>query len=149
MKASLIKFFLLLLLIGAVGKSARAQSINDLQPFSFKIKALLQTLDYLGEPIDIRDKEIINKAIEKNDTSLFLTVGNMLDKYCLFNIQINPESRVKVTTGPARPDLLQNGWRTFLVKVYNQAGITAELEALSPQAKRDYDGGEKYTGWLV
>jgi len=30
--------------------------------------------------------------------------------------------------------LTEGGWRTFLVKVHNAAGVTAELKALSPQA---------------
>jgi len=139
MKSSSFKFFSFFMLILLFGMGAKAQSAKDLQPFSFKIKALLQTLDYLGEPVNMNDKELINKAIEKNDTAAFVTISTVLDKYCLFNVQINPETRVKVTKGLAPPDLLQDGWRTFLVKVDNQAGVTAKLEALSPQAKSDYD----------
>lgn len=146
MKSILSRSFFLFLLIQFSWMGATAQNVNDIQPFTFKIKSLLQTLDYLGESIDAKDKQAINKGIDANDTSAFAIVGNILDKYCLFNIQINPESRVKVTRGPASPELLQDGWRTFLVKVDNQAGITAKLEVLSPEAKRDYDGGEKIYG---
>ena len=52
----------------------------------------------------------------------------------LIGIEINPESRVKSSPGPARPRLVQNGWSVFLVKVDNQAGVTAELAAESPNA---------------
>jgi hypothetical protein len=140
---SISLFFMLMLLMRL---NVYAQNANDLQPFSFRIKALVQTLDYLGEPISAADQTTINKAIEKNDTAAFGAINNVLGKYCLFDIQINPESRVKVTKGLAKPDLLQDGWRTFLIKVTNQAGITANLEAASPQAQRDYDGGEKIYG---
>src|SRR4051812_19407184 len=36
--------------------------------------------------------------------------------------------------GPAAPNLVQGGWRVFLVKVHNEAGVTAELIADSPNA---------------
>ncbi|HEV8378204.1 MAG TPA: CehA/McbA family metallohydrolase, partial [Tepidisphaeraceae bacterium] len=52
----------------------------------------------------------------------------------LMGVTINPESRVKVAMGPAAPELLENGWRQFLVKVQNDAGVTAELKANSAQA---------------
>ncbi len=60
----------------------------------------------------------------------------MLDRYALFDVHINPESRVKVTAGAAKPELVQHGWRTFLVKVRNEAGVTAELKTESPQGQR-------------
>ena len=49
-------------------------------------------------------------------------------------LNINPEMRVKVATGDARPELTETGWRTFLVKVHNESGTTAALEAVSPNA---------------
>ena len=42
-------------------------------------------------------------------------------------MHINPEMRVKVARGAARPALAQHGWRSFLVKVDNEAGTTAAL----------------------
>src|SRR5208337_4171835 len=50
----------------------------------------------------------------------------------------NPESRVKAAQGPAAPWLVQNGWTVFLVKVHNKAGVTAELQATSPNAEPIY-----------
>ena len=62
-------------------------------------------------------------------------VQEILDPYCLAQIDINPESRVKVAPGPAQPTLIQEGWTTYLVKVHNQAHITAALVAESPNAQ--------------
>lgn len=53
-------------------------------------------------------------------------------------MNINPESRVKAAQGPAAPWLVQNGWTVFLVKVHNEAGVTAELQATSPNAEPIY-----------
>ena len=68
-------------------------------------------------------------------------VQELLDPYCLLDIQINPESRVKVAPGPARPELVEQGWRSFLVKVRNDAGVTAQLQAVSPNAQSLFEGG--------
>ncbi|MDG2396220.1 MAG: CehA/McbA family metallohydrolase, partial [Flavobacteriaceae bacterium] len=59
----------------------------------------------------------------------------MLDPFCLAYVEINPESRVKVHQGAATPLLMQEGWTSYLVKVHNQAHISAELVPESPNAK--------------
>ena len=46
----------------------------------------------------------------------------MLDARCLAGVNINPESRVKVARGPAAAELVEQGWRVFLVKVHNEGG---------------------------
>ncbi|MFN9085233.1 MAG: CehA/McbA family metallohydrolase, partial [Acidobacteriota bacterium] len=56
------------------------------------------------------------------------------DKHCLVGLEINPEARVKVQQGPAKAELLEQGWRSFLVKVHNQAGLTAAVGVDSPNA---------------
>jgi hypothetical protein len=63
-----------------------------------------------------------------------LAPGETLDSRTLFQVQINPEQRVKVGRGPATALLLQKGWSIFLVRVENAAGTTATLRASSPQA---------------
>jgi hypothetical protein len=61
-------------------------------------------------------------------------IEQVLDKYCLAHVQISPESRVKVAAGAAAARLVEQGWRTFLVRVDNEAGVTAELRVRSPNA---------------
>jgi hypothetical protein len=45
----------------------------------------------------------------------------VLDARCLAGVNINPESRVKVARGAAAAELVQQGWRVFLVKVHRRA----------------------------
>lgn len=58
----------------------------------------------------------------------------MLDPYCLAMVDINPEARVKVLRGPATAKLVEAGWTSFLIKVHNDAGVTAQLEVQSVNA---------------
>ncbi len=123
---------------------AKAQKVEP-QPFVFHIQQLIETMAYLGEPLLEEDKIKITQLVENQ--SDVTEIEQVLDKYTLFDVQINPESRVKATTGNAPRELLQGGWKTFLIKVQNQAGITAKLKIESEQAKRVYDGGEKIYGF--
>ena len=105
------------------------------QPLSAQIQRVLEALDYLGVPLvdnDRRALEQISPAAEDAATR----AQEILDRHCLFFVNINPEMRVKVAAGPAKPELVEQGWRLFLVKVQNEAGATAVLHATSPHAQR-------------
>ena len=58
--------------------------------------------------------------------------------HCLIGVDINPESRVKAVQGPARPELVQNGWRSSWSRSTTRPGVTAELAAESPNAAPVY-----------
>lgn len=61
------------------------------------------------------------------------------DPLCIAVVTLNPESRVKVAEGPVKKDLMQQGWRTFLVKVHNEAGVNppAATEAIRGESPPD------------
>ncbi|HZO88671.1 MAG TPA: CehA/McbA family metallohydrolase [Chthonomonadaceae bacterium] len=105
------------------------------QPLAAQVNRLVQALDYLGSPLPEKTRAALRRAVaETDDARLVQAVQAALDPYCLLMVDINPESRVKVMQGPARPELVEQGWRQFLVKVHNAAGVTAELRAVSPNA---------------
>ena len=52
---------------------------------------------------------------------------------CWSRVHISPESRVRVEQGAAPPELVQGGTRLFLVKVLNDAGVTAPLAVAEPE----------------
>ncbi|OLB30329.1 MAG: hypothetical protein DMG41_17670 [Acidobacteria bacterium] len=92
-------------------------------------------LRYLGQPLVEQDQEAINRAIgEVDEATAIAHLEQVLDKYTLAVVDINPESRVKVQPGTAKPELVEAGARIFLAKVLNHAGVTAKLEAQSPNA---------------
>src|SRR6266850_2658776 len=115
--------------------SGTAQTRVPLQPFAQQVRQVETTLGYLGEPLAQRDQHAINEAIAKTDEAAAIAqLEQVLDKYVLAIVDINPESRVKVQPGPAKPELVEAGSRIFLVKVINKAGVTAPLVAESPNA---------------
>jgi hypothetical protein len=110
------------------------------QPLAASIRRLMEATDSLGSPLSAADGRDLRRALESADGSEAVEkVQEILDKYCLFAVSINPESRVKVAQGLAKPELLEQGWRIFLVKVQNEAGVTAELQAVSPNGQSLFD----------
>jgi hypothetical protein len=105
------------------------------QPFLAQAIRLQEALSFLGSSLLVQDyqrlKALQHHPLNRQTTSL---VQDILDPYCLAIININPEARVKVERGPAKARLIQGGWVSFLVKVINEAGVTAPLHVESPNA---------------
>ncbi|HXI52721.1 MAG TPA: CehA/McbA family metallohydrolase, partial [Candidatus Saccharimonadales bacterium] len=124
------------LLLLAPLPSLRAASLPlvtgvEWQPLAAQVERVLQAATFIGEPFSPAERERIDAAIKEKDAAKLQAA---LDTRCLLGVHINPEMRVKVQQGPAKPELLEQGWRTFLVKVHNEAGTTAALQAVSPNA---------------
>ncbi|CAN5342207.1 hypothetical protein BH23VER1_BH23VER1_22900 [soil metagenome] len=102
------------------------------QPLVAATRRLVQALELVGSPLPAVEVAALEAAYGSDSPGL--AVQQILDPHCLAAVEINPESRVKVLPGPVDRRLMENGWRTFLVKVVNQAGVTAKLEATSPNA---------------
>jgi hypothetical protein len=147
MKATIPIFFLAALLtsnISAQHHHSTSSSptdglpqINGIEPQPVLAQALrvMEALTFIGNALPAETarklKTLENQPISEKTTH---TVQALLDPYCLALVEINPESRVKVIQGPATPVLLQEGWTSYLVKIHNQAHITATLSAESPNA---------------
>ena len=129
----------------AIASSLLAQEPLDthapapLQPVAQQVRRLETALTYLGQPLLDADQKEINSAIaDPDEIAAVKRLERVLDKYTLATIEINPESRVKVEQGPAKPELVEAGTRLFLVKVLNQARVTAPLKVTSPNSGNVY-----------
>ncbi|HZR18275.1 MAG TPA: CehA/McbA family metallohydrolase [Verrucomicrobiae bacterium] len=112
----------------------------DLQPLAAQVRRVGEALNYLGAPLLPDEQRAIDSALTGTDSAVACqAIQRVLDPHCLVGLTINPEMRVKVAPGPAAPELVADGWRTFLVKVQNDAGATAELRVISPQAQSVHD----------
>src|SRR4030095_9313662 len=113
-----------------------------LQPFVAQVTRLIAAAEYLGTPLPPDHQRELEAAFKmNNEESAVTAIQRVLDCHCLVGVEINPEMRVKVAPGPAKPELVEQGWRQFLVKVENQAGTTATLEAVSPNAQSRFESG--------
>src|SRR5689334_16046970 len=105
-----------------------AQTRVALQPLAEQVRQVETALAYLGEPLSPKDQNTIDALSANADEAAAVEgVQQILDRYALAIVEINPESRVKVRPGLVKPELVEAGTRLFLVKVINQAGVTAQL----------------------
>jgi hypothetical protein len=110
----------------------------EIQPLAAQVRRVIESLDYLGASLSTAERAALEEAIsspQSDANAATARIQQILDPHCLVLVNINPEMRVSATQGAAGPELVEQGWRTFLVKVNNQAGATGELRVVSPNAQ--------------
>lgn len=127
------------LVLGVMNLAARAEV--EPQPFLAATQRLIDSTSFLGTPFSADEIITLKAAIKSNDAAGAAKVQAVLDAHALFHVTITPEQRVKVERGAAKAVLDESGWRQYLVRVENEAGVTAKLAASSPQAKIMYVPG--------
>jgi hypothetical protein len=136
-----------LLSICLSGISAAAETAETLppvqgvaaQPLRAQAQRVAEALQFLGQPLTEPQQAALQAALKETDkTQATDAIQRVLDPLVLAAVKINPESRVKVVAGPAKRELLQHGWTMFLLKVHNQAGVTAPLRVTSPNSAPVY-----------
>lgn len=127
---------LALFVCGASGEQLPLVSNVEYQPLAAQVTRVLQSLELVGDPLPAADTAELKRLVEQGpaNAKTIARIQEVLDKHCLAGVNINPESRVKVQQGQVKPELAEQGWRTFLVKVHNEAGVTAVLAVDSPNA---------------
>ncbi|MGV3662708.1 MAG: CehA/McbA family metallohydrolase [Prosthecobacter sp.] len=111
------------------------------QPFLAATQRLTDAASFLGTPFSKEEIAVLKAAIAANDTAAVAKAQAVLDAHALFHVTITPEQRVKVERGAVKAVLDESGWRQYLVRVENEAGVTAKLVVTSPQAKEAYVKG--------
>ncbi len=111
-----------------------AQQEVELQPFAAQVARLLLALEAVGERLLPTETESLRRAMEMSqEANGVAAICAVLDTRVLLEVTINPENRISVRRGADQAELVQGGWRTFLVKVRNEAHTTAPLVIRSPQ----------------
>jgi hypothetical protein len=101
------------------------------QPLAAQAKRVAEALAFLGVPLTDTDRQTLAAATD------VVAIQEVLDKHCLAAVKVTGEKSPQLETlaGPAKPELAEQGWRVFLVKVLNPDGVRGlELRADSPNA---------------
>ena len=107
------------------------------QPLGANVTRVVQALDLLGRPLPEELKTKLEEAAKARNAE---QLQKLLDPQVLLLVALNPESRVKVSRGPAQAILQQAGYTPVLVKIINESTVTKRLRILSPQAGPVYAG---------
>ncbi len=117
----------------------------ETQPLAAEVRRVVEGLELAGSPLPLPDRQRLEAALASTNRDAAEELQRVLDPHCLVEVEITPEMRVKAMRGPAAARLVEQGWRTFLVKVHNEAGATGELRVVSPQAQSVHDSPWKRT----
>ncbi len=137
---------------GWVSAAVPLVPVPEIQPVRAQVRRVVDALEMVGAPLGAGEKATLDGAFAETDPQLAAAkLQGVLDAHVLLAVDINPEMRVKVQSGEAAPRLVEAGWRTFLVKVHNESGTTAELRVTSPQGGRLHESPAAEVGdrWLA
>jgi hypothetical protein len=106
------------------------------QPLLSQALRLQEALNFLGSPLPHEDAIRLKNLQRKNLThDVSQTIQNILDPYCIAFININSQKNLTATVSATKLKLLKSGWRSFLIKIHNEAKLKGLLEVQSPQAE--------------
>lgn len=115
------------------GHSDHGGAHVEAQPLLAQALRLRDALAFLGSELPAEDsRRLLQLQQRPADDETSNAIQAILDPYCLAVVSINPEARVMVSRGSAPAKLVQGGWTSFLVKIHNDANVTAQLEVESP-----------------
>jgi hypothetical protein len=116
------------------------------QPFVAQTKRLIEAMDFAGSPLSDDDLTALNAAMALEDSAACVEgIQRVLNTYTLVDVHINPEARVKLAPGECKPQLQQQGWRAFLVRVHNEPRVTARLTVSSTNSQPTMDFAKEGT----
>ena len=133
-----------LVLLGVIFSSALTVSADEqmpnidvpTQPLLAQVHRLSEALEVVGRPLDDASLAELAKAKQLESPQLVTkAVQRIFDPLCLAIVDVQESGPPKVTKATAKPELLEQGWRTFLVKVINRHGRTGRLFVESPNAR--------------
>lgn len=125
-----------MLLAGAAGSAtfaatAAVPAAIDVEQYFDALARAMAALDAAGAPLAAVDARRLAVARREGDVAAAEAV---LDGYTLAQLDLAADGRVRIAAGAARPTLVEQGWRAFLLRLAN------------PAARRDHV--DFSTGWF-
>jgi hypothetical protein len=106
------------------------------QPLAAQARRVAEALALLGEPLSDVERQALRAASTAADQKKSVeAIQDIFDKHCLAFVHVAKDKKLETREGPAKPQLAEQGWRVFLVKVHNDATVAdAALGVTSPNA---------------
>lgn len=121
---------------GAAGTSAwPVVEQVDAQPLLSQVQRLVETLDYIGNPLPETTVAALARLAEHSDgRRTTQAVEELLDPFCVAAVTVGTDG-LEVALRRGEHEIVEHGWRSYLVKVHNQAALPRRLRATSPEAE--------------
>jgi hypothetical protein len=119
-----------LILVGAVTGAtslgippARAVSSVEIapQPYFAGVSRALEALAKLGSPVAAADAQQLATLAVKSDRASVEVAEQILSRYTLATLAVGSDGAAHVAAGAAPRQLIEQGWRMFLIRIENPA----------------------------
>lgn len=105
------------------------------QPLLAQARRVIATFARIGEPLAAESIAAIDALAAQGDIGAAANrAAALFEQHTLLIASVTGEARVSVKQGKAPPQLVQSGWRSFLVRVDNPSMVPGTLTISSPQA---------------
>lgn len=108
------------------------------QPFLAHARRVAAALEALGEPIADWNNQLGQALSSGGIAAAAIEAERMLDRLALLTAVISPEARIGTQRGAAVPELIQGGWRLFLLRIDNAARVPGRINVSSPEGRPGY-----------
>ncbi len=108
----------------------------DAQPLLAQVARLRQAMKTTGDPFPAEVETGLDRLTGETDAKTVTSaIQRVLDPLCLATVEIVEGKPPRVVANPGPHELVEQGWRKFLIKVVNRAGVTGRLRVESPNAR--------------
>lgn len=94
------------------------------QPYFANVNRAIDALAKLGAPIPPADADRIAALARQNDSAAVQEAEGILKRRTLAELAIEPDGTLRLAEGGAQRQLVEQGWRVFLVRVANPSART-------------------------
>jgi hypothetical protein len=109
-----------------VGAVERFSGLPPAQPYFAALRRVISAFEHLGEPLPA---SLLRHLQDSEKTGDVAAAEALLAPLVLLRVRLGPGNFGWPTAGPLAPTLLEQGWRSFLVRVENPAGLTDRFMA--------------------
>ena len=106
----------------------------DPDAYCREIPKLLEALGSAGTPVDTADSDRLHSLCQSPTSETVHEIEQILNRYTLVRLQLDAHGIGQSSAGGADRRLNELGWRSFLVRVENSAGLKGPLSFVSRHA---------------
>jgi hypothetical protein len=106
------------------------------QPYFANVQRAIDALATLGAPLPPADAERIAALARQNDAAAVQEAEGILERRTLAQLTIESTGTLRIAEGGAKRELVEQGWRVFLVRVANPSARTGSFTLSSSSLMR-------------
>jgi len=104
------------------------------QPYFASVGRVIQGLRSLGAPLAPADAERITRLTAVPSPANVQAAETILARYTLMRVRLNPDGTALTAAGDSSRELVEQGWRAFLIRVENPGALAVALTSISQAA---------------